>query len=519
MKKSTIWMLALVMAIAFFALLFMQVRYMKSSMDMRSQQFDETVKRSLYNVIHDLEQEQTRRYIEQDMIESESRYSVYPKSQTSPSKILEQGTNLSDLNQQNSSMLNQERQALGQARSSEEKGVFISPRSSMNAIAKTSYDLQQSFSRRYLYEQGLINEVILKILYRASDERIEERVNFYDLDKYIRLQLLNNGLNVPYSFQVIDYNNQVVYSSPGFSTKDEKAIYTQTLFPNDPTSKLNKLRVYFPTKKDYVFSEASFFVPSMLFTFILLITFVFTIVNLFRQKKLSEMKNDFINNMTHELKTPVSTISLAAQMLKDEAITKSPEVFKHVSGVINDETKRLSFQVEKVLQMSLFDKQKTTLKIKEYDVNDIIVNVANTHVLKVEKFGGNLDIDLQAEETMVKVDEMHFTNVLFNLLDNALKYKKPDVAPELMIRTKNEGNRIIISVEDNGIGIRKEDVKKIFEKFYRVSTGNRHDVKGFVLGLAYEKKIVSDLSGTKKAERELNVGTKIVIKLPILIKK
>ena len=519
MKKSTIWMLAFVMIVAFFALLFMQVRYMKSSMDMRTQQFNEMVKRSLYNVTRDLEQDQTLRYIEQDMIESESRYSAYPKSPSSSASVFDNKANISDFNQQKGSSLTQENQELSSAKPTQERGIFISPRSNMNAIAKTSYDLQQSLSRRYLHEQALINEVILKILYRASDEHIENRINFNDLDKYIRSQLLNNGLNVPYSFQVIDYNNQVVYSSPGFSNKDEKAIYTQTLFPNDPPARLNKLSVYFPTKKDYVFSEFSFFVPSTLFTFILLVTFIYTIVSLFRQKKLSEMKNDFINNMTHELKTPVSTISLAAQMLKDENITKSPEVFKHVSGVINDETKRLSFQVEKVLQMSLFDKQKTTLKIKEYDVNEIIVNVANTHVLKVEKFGGHLDIDLQAENTLVQVDEMHFTNVLFNLLDNALKYRKPDVAPELMIRTRNEGNKIIVSVEDNGIGIKKEDVKKIFEKFYRVSTGNRHDVKGFGLGLAYVKKIVSDLGGTIKADSELNIGTKFVINLPNIIKK
>jgi two-component system phosphate regulon sensor histidine kinase PhoR len=339
------------------------------------------------------------------------------------------------------------------------------------------------------------------------------------LDKYIRSELLNSALNVPYSFQVIDFNNRIVYSSPGFSARDEKSTYTQILFPNDPPSRLNSLKVYFPTKRDFVYSELSFFVPSMIFTFILLVTFIFTIVSLFRQKRLSEMKNDFINNMTHELKTPVSTISLASQMLKDESITKSPEVFKHVAGVINDETKRLSFQVEKVLQMSLFDKQKATLKIKEVDLNDIIVNVANTHILKVEKFNGELDIDLQAENTMVNIDEMHFTNVLFNLLDNALKYKREDVPPVLMIRTRNEGNKIIIWVEDNGIGIKREDVKKIFDRFYRVSTGNIHDVKGFGLGLAYVKKIVTDLGGSIRAESELGKGTKFIISLPVITQK
>ena len=164
----------------------------------------------------------------------------------------------------------------------------------------------------------------------------------------------------------------MVYSSPDFSNRDKNAIYTQTLFPQDPPAKLNTLRVYFPTKRNYVYSELTFFIPSLIFTFILLITFIFTMVSLFRQKRLSEMKNDFINNMTHELKTPVSTISLASQMLKDESILKSPEVFKHVTGVINDETKRLSLQVEKVLHMSLFDKQRTKLKMKELDANDLV---------------------------------------------------------------------------------------------------------------------------------------------------
>lgn len=236
----------------------------------------------------------------------------------------------------------------------------------------------------------------------------------------------------------------------------------------------------------------------------------------FRQKRLSEMKSDFMNNMTHELKTPVSTISLAAQMLKDQSVTKSPEVFKHISGVINDETERLSFQVEKVLQMSLFEKQKTTLKFKELDANDIVVTVANTFQLKVEKFGGHLDIDLQATESTINADKMHFTNVLFNLLDNAVKYRREDVNLELMIRTWNANNKLYISVEDNGIGIKKENVRKIFERFYRVSTGNRHDVKGFGLGLAYVKKIVENHRGTIKAESDLDKGTKFIICLPVL---
>lgn len=519
MKKSTIWLLAVVMFTAFFALLFLQVRYMRTSLDIRTQQFDEQVNRSLYNVMRDLEQDQTRSYLEQDMIESESRYSRYNRSQIAQD-ITGQSRNATIPGASGSESgvgIKKNDQSLRPEQQRE--NVFLSPNTGSSTISKTQYDMQQSLQKRYLHEKSLLDEVILKIMSRASDVPIEQRVDFNKVEQYIRYELSYNGLNVPFSFQIVNFNNKVVYSSPGYSTKQKDAIYTQILFPNDPPAKLNKMSVYFPTRRDFVYGELSFFIPSLIFTIILLITFIFTVVSLFRQKRLSEMKNDFINNMTHELKTPVSTISLAAQMLKDESILKSPEVFKHVTGVIHDETKRLSFQVEKVLQMSLFDKQKATLKMKEIDANDLVVSVANTHALKVEKLGGTLDIDLQAEQSTIRVDEMHFTNVIFNILDNALKYRKMDVAPELMIRTRNEGNKIIISIEDNGIGMRKEDTKKVFDRFYRVPTGNRHDVKGFGLGLAYVKKIVTDMNGTIRADSELGKGTKFIISLPVITQK
>jgi signal transduction histidine kinase len=257
-------------------------------------------------------------------------------------------------------------------------------------------------------------------------------------------------------------------------------------------------------------------IPTFVFTFILLVIFLYTIVTAFRQKKLTEMKNDFINNMTHEFKTPISTISLAAQMLNDDSVRKSQNMLQHISTVINDETKRLRFQVEKVLQMSMFERQKATLKLQDVDANVVIANIIHTFKIKVEKYGGHLDAELNAEEATVHVDEMHFTNVIFNLLDNAVKYRREDVPLEL-IATTNEisGNRLEITICDNGIGIKKEDLKKIFDKFYRVSTGNRHDVKGFGLGLAYVQKMVRELGGEIRVESEVNVGTKFIIILPL----
>ena len=502
MKKSTIWVLAVVMFVAFFGLLYLQVSYMETSISLRMQQFDEQVNRSLSHVVRNLELDQARYFLEQEVSEFDRRnIAVIPNISTQ--RI---GATVP-----------------GQGQGAEHQITRQRTGTQSGTIADTQRYLQQTLSRRYQYEwmlQELLqiqrHEAILRILHYASARPIEQRLDFNVVHIHIQNELAYVGLRgMPFSFQVMNAENQPVYTSPDFPARYRDAIYTHVLFPNDPIGRLNTLRVFFPTRQEYIRRDMDFFVPSIIFTLILLLTFLFTIITLFRQKRLSEMKNDFINNMTHELKTPVSTISLASQMLKDTSILKSPEVFRHVASVINDETKRLSFQIEKVLQMSLFDRQKSTLKLKEVDANDLVVSVANTHVLKVEKYGGTLDIDLQAEKSTIKVDEMHFTNVLFNLLDNAIKYRKENVALELMIRTYNEGNRLIISVEDNGIGIKKEDAKKVFDRFYRVHTGNLHDVKGFGLGLSYVKKIVTDLNGTIRVQGELGKGTKFIISLPV----
>ena len=257
-------------------------------------------------------------------------------------------------------------------------------------------------------------------------------------------------------------------------------------------------------------------IPSVIFTFVLLITFVFTIVIIFRQKRYTEIKNDFINNMTHELKTPIASISLAAQMLNDETVTKSPAMMKHLGGVITDESKRLRFLVEKVLQMSMFDRKKAIFKKKQLDLNEMVENIANSFTLRVEHTGGKIYTEIEAIDSAIYVDEMHFQNAIFNLLDNAVKYRKPDQPLDVYLKTWNDEEHLYLSIKDTGQGIKKENLKKVFEKFYRVHTGNVHDVKGFGLGLAYVKKIVDLHSGEIKIESEYGKGTKFTIKLPVI---
>ena len=220
--------------------------------------------------------------------------------------------------------------------------------------------------------------------------------------------------------------------------------------------------------------------------------------------------------MTHEFKTPIASISLAAQMLNDKSIKKTDSMMDNLSRVIVNETKRMRLQVEKVLQMSLYDRQNIRFNEKEIDANAIIDDVVNTFSLKVQQSGGVLSQHLDAEDSIVFADEMHFTNVIYNLMDNAVKYRREDVPLQLTVSTSNQGDRLVIHVEDNGIGIRKDDLNRIFNRFYRVHTGNKHDVKGFGLGLAYVKKMVELMHGSIKAESEMGVGSKFIITLPLI---
>jgi len=510
MKKQTIWLLSILMVLTFIGLLCVQIFYMRNIVSIRYEQFSQGVRQSLVAVAMHLEQDEARHYLEDEVrqVESSSVYSQYigdavPRQSgikytfTTSSGLETDLTIKGDVNE------------LSRLQGEDRGGVGAHFRS-----------MQDVYRDHYLYQKGVLDDVILTIISKSSNRPITERADSTLVRTYLRQELDTLGLHVPFEYAVVNHAGTVLYKSSGYTVNDNPGrdgMFVQTLFPNDVTGPQNYLKVYFPTKKDYIFSSISFMVPAFAFTFILLIIFVFTIIVAFRQKKISEMKNDFINNMTHEFKTPISSISLAAQMLRDPSVRKSPTMLGQISDVINDETKRLRFQVEKVLQMSMFDRQKSTLKIEQIDANSAIFNIVNTFKLKVEKYGGRITAHLDAMDAIVDVDEMHFTNVIFNLLDNAVKYRSEERPLNLTVGSRNVDNdtALEVTVADNGIGIRRDDLKKIFDKFYRVSTGNRHDVKGFGLGLAYVRKMVAELGGTISAESEFGQGTKFIIILPL----
>lgn len=514
MKKSTIWILGIIMGLSFLSLLYLQVSYIEEMVKMRREQFDESVQRSLEQTCRNIELVETRKYLEADAEATERAAQARERAQA------EAAAHVS--NEEVWEYTQQYYVVSPGGMSGFEWKMKVSPdvpkmsTSSGKNIPQTAKTLQQILKERYAHQRDLLNEVVYNILYTASDKPLHQRVNFKQLDAFLKAELMGNGIEIPYHFTVTDRDGTRMYNCPDYTPEGNETLYSRVLFKNDPPARMAMVNVHFPTLDNYIFSSVKFMIPSVIFTFVLLVTFIFTIYIIFRQKKLTEIKNDFINNMTHEFKTPISTISLAAQMLQDPAVGKSPTMFQHISGVINDETKRLRFQVEKVLQMSMFERQKATLKMKDVNANELISGVVNTFALKVEKYNGTITSDLAAQNPWIFVDEMHFTNVVFNLLDNAVKYKKEDSDLHLHVCTWNESGKLHISIQDNGLGIKKENLKKIFDKFYRVHTGNRHDVKGFGLGLAYVKKIIQDHKGSIRAESELNVGTKFIIVLPLL---
>lgn len=508
MKKSTIVMLAVVMGVSFVSLLSLQMSYIEEIITMRKAHFDESVGRSLSVAAHELEVKEATMYLERGSDAMSGIATAYDSVYVSTDSSIIQRTH--SVTAKDGSVYST-REIMANTNLSDK---YFTKRSN-SALPDKSKSLQAIMNERYAYERGVVDEVIYSILYTSSDRPLKERVNFEELDQSIMAALSNNGINLPYHFEVTNSSGQAVYRCPDYTDDGIEHGFTEVIFKNDPVQKQGMLKIHFPDLSKFVYSSLWFIMPSLVFTLVLLITFIVTLVLVFRQKKLSEVKNDFINNMTHEFKTPISTISLAAQMLNDDSVTKSPQMTKRLSATINDETKRLRFQVEKVLQLSMYENQKANLKMKEVDVNELISGVIHTFTLKVEKNGGKIVSNLNATESVVCVDDMHFTNVIFNLMDNAVKYKRSDVSLELNVSTWNENKRLCISIQDNGIGIKKDDLKRIFEKFYRVHTGNLHDVKGFGLGLAYVKKIISDHKGVIHAESELGLGTKFIIKLPL----
>lgn len=345
---------------------------------------------------------------------------------------------------------------------------------------------------------------------------IEQRADAKILDSVLSKELRLHGIDSPFGFGIWNAKNILTTVANGiYKNRKDQNSYSYPLFTDSKDRVLYTLALVFP-KKDYSLAKNN--LPMLLGTFMSLLTilgiYIISINYMMRQKKIAEVKTDFINNMSHEFKTPLATIAVAADSIANDAVATNPEKVKYYSSLIKQENLRMKKQVENVLNMSKLERNEVKLFLKETNVRELIKEVTSSFQLIVAQRNGTLVQEFTATNYFFKIDEFHISNALINLLDNANKYS-PD-APEILVKTKNEGNYYIIEISDKGMGLDVENKSRIFEKFFREETGNIHNVKGQGLGLAYVKKIIELHKGQILVHSQKGSGSTFIIKLPMV---
>jgi two-component system phosphate regulon sensor histidine kinase PhoR len=384
-----------------------------------------------------------------------------------------------------------------------------------NAVLPNNNDREKKLiAEQFKKYNHLFEDLAVKFM--LDDKCLRDRLDSAHIQRLIEQQLRESGIKTPYRYAIFDHFSHVpVLGTLKDIPKAETVnYYSMQLFANDLYKNSGILILYFPYKKNYLFQSMWMMLATTLtFIFIIAGAFGASFFIIFRQKKLDLLKTDFINNMTHEFKTPVASISLATQMMKNERILADPEKIKRYSGIIEEENKRLSGHIENVLQVARYDKGEFKLNLTDININELLNDISDSLELRVNSENGELVRHLDAQKGFIRGDKAHLTNVFYNVLENAIKYRKEE-SLKIILSTHSNNKGVTISVEDNGIGISKEDQKMIFQKFYRVPTGNIHNVKGFGLGLSYVKIIIDAHKGSMKLESELHKGSKFEIFLP-----
>lgn len=507
MRKKQIIVLGVVMGAALLGLIFMQAKYFQTAFQQRRAEFDYLVNKSMDEVVSYID-ERGQKY--SNTVRHESLREVGDKLVHSmPISLgVPQGASIDNMN----IIIDYADSPLGYGENEFSVGNVFGQQGQDGGLLSSIEKSRQALKERLGKDYDLV--VVNKGEERQA-RNWDELLKTLDLKQLIGTCLKANGVEAAFEYAVKD-NGQVVLTSPNFFDTQSEYAYSCDLGGKRWSTDI-VLFLIFPEVSHDLLSSIFLLLPSLFITFLLILCSALCMMEIVKQKKLSAIKNDFINNMTHEFKTPIATISLAAEMLKDGAVNNSRETIDHIAGIIRDESKRLTFQVEKVLQTALFTETRMKLKLKKVNLNEIVESLASKFSLRVEDRGGKLFCYPEAECDEIYADEVHITNVISNLLDNAIKYCEK--IPEISIYTKNHDDEIVVSVIDNGIGIAAKEQKLIFERFYRVSTGNLHNVKGFGLGLSYVKTIVEAHGGRIKVESEEGKGSRFDVFLPLVVKK
>jgi two-component system, OmpR family, phosphate regulon sensor histidine kinase PhoR len=512
MKKKTILLLAIFFFLAISGLILIQLYWIRNAIAITDQQFRYAANKALESVVLELEKKELIRSIvdEIDPASTDSITAIVPANSPLSKKLRGYHPDTELLRTYG---LDNPDQPIAMTSSGHK--IFITSDETLlfnGEITEPSPQIETSeFSGRVSNKIVYLENIMEKILLNTPD--IRERINPEELNNELRKALNYTGIHLDYQFSIRSGQYGNIWSTPGFTNRPGTNKFIIQLFPNDPVPGQNQLIMYCLQEQHYTFEKiGGLGFMSLLFTVMLLVLSTGTFIVIFRQKKISEIRNDFINNMTHELKTPISTISLASQMMADKSISDEVRNIDHLARIISDESQRLKSQVERVLQMAIFEKGKMKLNLTDLNVHSIIEKACENFSLQISSLNGSIEKNFQATNPVALADEVHFLNSISNLIDNAIKYSKELI--EITIITRNNRHGLVIVIEDKGIGIKKENLKKIFEKFYRVPSGNVHNVKGFGLGLSYVKKIIEEHNGSIQIESHVNKGTRFTIFIP-----
>ncbi|MFH0894278.1 MAG: HAMP domain-containing sensor histidine kinase [Bacteroidota bacterium] len=530
MKKSLILVIIFSMTLSLIGLVGIQIFWIRNAIELREQQFDVDVMDALDNTIEKLSKIELANELKTKILKKINPGLLVDNYDTLGNRMNTGDTlKLNIVKLPTTKVMNKKRKVEkkpnvnvdinhtnkgGEFLKAKEKQNAASPGDSTSSLVIPSED---EMNKHFAYKLGVINDVLIELLSKEFILRTEDRINKEMIDTVLRTELLRKNVTLPYEFGVYNSIDTSMYlqKSGAYGKELQHSKYRVHLFPGDMFSGPDYLILYFPGKARYLMNTMlSALLIAAVLLIIIALTFTYTLFGIFRQKRLNDMKNDFINNMTHEFKTPISTISLACEAMGDPDIIKTEQKTKKYIGIIDEENRRLGILAENVLQTALMEKGQLRFRFETIDVHKIINDVIKNLALQVEKKRGRIITNFNANTPVLRGDKMHLTNMVYNLLDNANKYTPTE--PILIISTRNDEEKkgLVISFEDNGIGISKSSQKRIFDKLYRVHTGNLHNVKGFGLGLSYVKAIVDKHSGSISLESELGKGSIFTVFIP-----
>ncbi len=532
MSKRIFVLLLVLMSVSLIGIIFIQYFFILKNYEENNKQFSINVNYVLEETTSDVERNEFRKYVRKfrDLIANEALVDVDTLSIQNLIIIDENPEKRETIIYKNGVI--EENLIIPKTKSYYDDIIdVISERENISIKRLSNQREEKVFSNRriednlspeqFLLKVGKISkskEVLFESAYNDISKRnpIEERIgDINKFEKIIERNLERMNINLDFEYAIFDQDSITKISSEKFDLSNQS--YSSLIFKDENDLSNYSLKVAFPGRTPFLLgSLVSVIITSIIFTSIIIIAYVTTILLLLRQRQISQIKTDFINNMTHEFKTPIATINLALSAIKNPKTIVNKEKVKKYLQMIYDENNRMHDQVENVLMISHLERNQLNIEKTKQDINEII-DLAISHVrLIVENNNGNIITEKDADNSMVIGNETHLINVMVNILDNAIKYN--DNSPEIFIKTLNIGSRVLIEIKDNGIGMSKAVQSKIFEKFYRKQTGDLHDVKGHGLGLAYVKKIIAFHNGNITVDSAVGKGSKFTIQLNTLTK-